>query len=61
MTLIEILIAYRDAVRENGRQYADVWIKGVCDESLWSHISESVSETGMFLQADGREIPPLCS
>ena len=61
MTLIEILIAYRDAMRENGRQYADTWLIGVCDELLRSHISESVSETGMFLNADGEEIGPILS
>lgn len=53
MTLIEILIFYREAVRDHGRKLADVWLHGVCDPYLWNHIYNSVDDTGAFLSVDG--------
>jgi hypothetical protein len=48
MTLIEIMIAYRNSVRNYDRSYAERHLQ-CCDPMLHDHIRASVSDGGDFI------------
>jgi hypothetical protein len=56
MTLIEVLLCYRDMVRVHGKAKSDQFIEGVCDPKIWNDIKLSVDEDGSFINADGETI-----
>lgn len=56
MTLIEILLQYRELVRDLGRNAANEYLTRVCDISLHVHIRDSVDELGDFVDATGKLI-----
>jgi hypothetical protein len=58
MTLIEILAMYRDLVHNHGRDIANTWLQDVCEEDLWDHIVESVSDEGAWIDAEGYPFNP---
>lgn len=53
MTLIELLVAYRDDVRKHGRKQAEMFLHESCEPALWEHIIASVSDEGRFIDAEG--------
>ncbi len=54
MTLIEVLFYYRQLVREKGKQAAFNWLIETVDVHLTNDITDTVSETGEFIDAQGR-------
>ena len=55
MTLIEVLCAYCDAVKNHGKLMAERILTCV-DPVLKSHIRDSVSDSGEFINAYGKPI-----
>lgn len=51
ITLIELLIWYRDLVKEKGREEADKQMHRACDTSFWPHIELCVDDDGQFISA----------
>jgi hypothetical protein len=56
MTLIEVLLCYRDMVRVLGRTVADQFIEGACDSKIWNDIKLSVDDDGIFVDGGGESI-----
>jgi len=55
MTLIEIMIAYRDKVWQHGRESGSKFLDGVLtDVSLKQPIIDSVSNEGYFIDSCGQ-------
>lgn len=51
MTLIELLIWYRDLVKEKGREEASKLMHRSCDSLFWPYIEMCVDEDGQFISA----------
>lgn len=57
MNLIEVMLNYRDSVREDGRKAGDRWLRSIgLEESLFQRVRESVNDSGMFVTSDNRRI-----
>lgn len=53
MTLIEVLFYYRRLVSEEGRERANLILRGMCEPQLWEDIEATVSDEGRFVTATG--------
>jgi len=56
MTLIELIFAYRDIVRLQGRIAGQKFLEGTCRKSIWRDIRDSVSDSGDLLDGFGKVI-----
>jgi hypothetical protein len=54
MTLIEIVLHYRELVREEGRAAAEKFIGNSCDPQTHWDIRMSVNDDGEFIDAFGK-------
>lgn len=51
MTLIEVLLYYRELVREGKQEEGIAFIHCACEEHLWTDIEASVDKKGNFITA----------
>jgi hypothetical protein len=53
MSLIELMLAYQEILRREGRTEALVFLQHTCEQALWSHIPDSFDDHGNFTDAYG--------
>ena len=56
MTLIEILLCYREHVRQRGAQAGYLWLETAVEPELIPHLVNSVNGNGEFIDAEYKVI-----